>query len=59
MNKIKIKAGTLVSIIASSTTEYFDIVGNPDESKQLKKNDLVNIEIDIFSKYVRNYFNEK
>ena len=25
----------------------------------LKKNSLVNIEIDIFSKYVRNYFNEK
>jgi len=25
----------------------------------LKKNDLVNIEIDIFSKYVKNYFNEK
>ena len=24
-----------------------------------KKNDLVNIEIDILSKYVRNYFNEK
>ena len=26
---------------------------------ELKKNDLVNIEIDILSKYVRNYFNEK
>ena len=26
---------------------------------KLKKNDLVNIEIDILSKYVRNYFNEK
>ena len=26
---------------------------------KLKKNDLVNIEIDIFSKYVKNYFNEK
>ena len=25
----------------------------------LKKNDLVNIEIDILSKYVKNYFNEK
>jgi len=25
----------------------------------LKKNSLVNIEIDIFSKYVKNYFNEK
>ena len=25
----------------------------------LKKNSLVNIEIDILSKYVRNYFNEK
>ena len=26
---------------------------------EIKKNDLVNIEIDILSKYVRNYFNEK
>tara|TARA_Y100000590_G_scaffold461897_1_gene624573 strand:+ start:489 stop:1082 length:594 start_codon:yes stop_codon:yes gene_type:complete len=26
---------------------------------KLKKNDLVNIEVDIFSKYVKNYFNEK
>ena len=26
---------------------------------KIKKNDLVNIEIDIFYKYVRNYFNEK
>ena len=26
---------------------------------KIKKNDLVNIEIDILSKYVRNYFNEK
>ena len=26
---------------------------------KVKKNDLVNIEIDILSKYVRNYFNEK
>jgi riboflavin synthase len=25
----------------------------------IKKNDLVNIEIDILSKYVRNYFNAK
>ena len=25
----------------------------------LKKNNLVNIEIDILSKYVRNYFNDK
>jgi len=25
----------------------------------LKKNGLVNIEIDILSKYVKNYFNEK
>ncbi|MDA7767968.1 riboflavin synthase, partial [Candidatus Pelagibacter sp.] len=25
----------------------------------LKKNSLINIEIDILSKYVRNYFNEK
>jgi riboflavin synthase len=26
---------------------------------KLKKSSLVNIEIDILSKYVRNYFNEK
>ena len=26
---------------------------------KLKKNDLVNVEIDVLSKYVRNYLNEK
>jgi len=26
---------------------------------KLRKNDLVNVEIDILSKYVRNYFNKK
>ena len=32
---------------------------NETNLSALKKNDLVNIEIDILSKYVRNYFNEK
>ena len=27
--------------------------------RELKKNDLVNIEIDILSKYIKNFFNEK
>jgi hypothetical protein len=40
MNKTKIKKGALVSITTSSITEYFDIVGNPDESKQLTENDI-------------------
>ena len=32
---------------------------NETNLSTLKKNDLVNIEIDILSKYVRNYFNDK
>ena len=32
---------------------------NETNLSTLKKKDLVNIEIDILSKYVRNYFNEK
>jgi riboflavin synthase len=32
---------------------------NETNLSNLKKNDLVNLEIDILSKYVRNYFNEK
>ena len=32
---------------------------NETNLSTLKKNSLVNIEIDILSKYVRNYFNEK
>ena len=32
---------------------------NETNLSSLKKNSLVNIEIDILSKYVRNYFNEK
>ena len=32
---------------------------NETNLSALKKNDLVNIEIDILSKYVRNYFNDK
>ena len=32
---------------------------NETNLSTIKKNDLVNIEIDIFSKYVRNYFNAK
>ena len=32
---------------------------NETNLSTIKKNDLVNIEIDILSKYVRNYFNAK
>ena len=32
---------------------------NMTNLSKLKKNDLVNIEIDILSKYVKKYFNEK
>ena len=32
---------------------------NETNLSTLKKNDLVNVEIDILSKYVRNYFNDK
>jgi len=47
----KIKKGFQVSIIPH-TLKLTNL-------SKAKKNDLVNIEIDILSKYVRNYFNEK
>ena len=50
--------------ISKITKKGFEIWVIPHTFKEtnlstLKKSDLVNIEIDILSKYVRNYFNEK
>ena len=50
--------------ISKKTKKSFQIWVIPHTFKltnlsKLKKNDLVNIEIDILSKYVRNYLNEK
>ena len=50
--------------ISKVSNKGFQIWVIPHTFKQtnlsvLKKNSLVNIEIDILSKYVRNYFNEK
>ena len=50
--------------ISKITKNFFQIWVIPHTFKltnlsKLKKNDLVNIEIDILSKYVRNYLNEK
>ena len=50
--------------ISKVTKKGFQIWVIPHTFKEtnlssLKKNSLVNIEIDILSKYVRNYFNEK
>jgi len=50
--------------ISKKTKKFFEIWVIPHTFKvtnlsNLKKNDLVNLEIDILSKYVRNYFNDK
>ena len=50
--------------ISKKTKKGFQILVIPHTFKltnlsKLKKNDLVNIEIDILSKYVRNYLNQK
>ncbi len=50
--------------ISKKTKKGFQIWTIPHTLKltnlsKLKKNDLVNIEIDILSKYVKNYFNER
>jgi riboflavin synthase len=50
--------------ISKVTKKGFQIWAIPHTLKltnlsKLKKNDLVNIEIDILSKYVKKYFNEK
>ena len=50
--------------ISKITKNFFQIWVIPHTFKltnlsKLKKNDLVNVEIDILSKYVRNYLNEK
>ena len=54
-----------VSLTISKVTKYgFEVWVIPHTYKltnlsKLKKNSLVNVEIDILSKYVRKYFNEK
>ena len=67
MNLIE-KASILINgislTISKKTKKSFQIWVIPHTFKltnlsKLKKNDLVNIEIDILSKYVRNYLNEK
>ena len=67
MNLIE-KASILINgislTISKKTKKGFQIWVIPHTFKltnlsKLKKNDLVNIEIDILSKYVRNYLNEK
>ena len=50
--------------IAKITKNGFEVWIVPHTYKltnlsKLKKNSLVNVEIDILSKYVKNYFNEK
>ena len=64
VNKASISINGVSLTIAKITTKGFQIWVIPHTFKltnlsKLKKNDLVNIEIDILSKYVRNYINEK
>ncbi len=64
VNKASISINGVSLTIAKITTKGFQIWVIPHTYKltnlsKLKKNDLVNIEIDILSKYVRNYINEK
>ena len=64
VNKASISINGVSLTIAKITTKGFQIWVIPHTYKltnlsKLKKNDLVNIEIDILSKYVRNYFNDK
>ena len=64
VNKASISINGVSLTIAKITTKGFQIWVIPHTFKltnlsKLRKNDLVNIEIDILSKYVRNYINEK
>ena len=63
INKASICINGISLTISKITVKGFQIWVIPHTFKltnlsSLKKNDLVNIEIDILSKYVRNYFNE-
>ena len=64
IEKASISVNGISLTISKVTKKGFQIWVIPHTFKQtnlasLKKNDLVNIEIDILSKYVKNYFNEK
>ena len=64
IEKASISINGISLTISKITPKGFQVWAIPHTLKltnllKIKKNDLVNIEIDIFSKYVRNYFNEK
>ena len=64
IKKASISINGISLTISKKTKKGFQVWIIPHTLKltnlsKAKKNDLVNIEIDILSKYVRNYFNEK
>ena len=64
VEKASISINGISLTISKKTKKGFQIWIIPHTLKltnlsKLKRNDLVNIEIDILSKYVKNYFNEK
>ena len=64
VEKASISINGISLTISKKTQKGFQVWVIPHTLKltnllKIKKNDLVNIEIDIFYKYVRNYFNEK
>ena len=64
VEKASISINGISLTISKKTQKGFQVWVIPHTLKltnlfRIKKDDLVNIEIDIFSKYVRNYFNEK
>jgi len=64
IKKASIAINGISLTISKKTKKGFQVWAIPHTLKltnllKAKKNDLVNIEIDILSKYVRNYFNEK
>ena len=64
VEKATISINGISLTISKKTPKGFQVWVVPHTLKltnlsKIKKNDLVNVEIDILSKYVRNYFNEK
>ena len=64
VEKASISINGISLTISKKTAKGFHVWVIPHSLKltnlsKIKKNDLVNVEIDILSKYVRNYFNEK
>ena len=64
VEKASISINGISLTISKKNKNGFDVWVIPHTFKltnlsNLKKNDLVNVEIDILSKYVRNYLNEK